>query len=316
MIKEMPKAYEPGEYEDDIYKEWEESGFFCPENLKDTDGVYCNIMPPPNANGELHIGHVSGYAVMDLVGRHQRMLGKKTLLLPGKDHAGIQTQVVYEKKIKQERNQSRYDVGREKFYSEVYDFCIDRSAYMRNQERKIGMSADWSREKFTLDPNIIKQVLETFVKMYHEVDAKGRRMAYRGDRIINWCPRCASALADVEVEHEEKPAKLYYFKYDKDFPITIATTRPETKLGDTAVAVNPEDSRYQDFIGGEFGVDFVGTPLKIKIITDRGVDMDFGAGALGVTPGHSAIDWRMAQENDLPIIKVIDESGRIREGFS
>lgn len=315
MTKEMPKAYEPGLYEDDIYKSWEESGVFQPENLENTRGTYCNVLPPPNANGELHLGHVSGYVVMDLMGRYQRMLGKKTLLLPGKDHAGIQTQVVYEKKIKKERNISRHDLGREKFFDEIYDFCIDRSAYMRKQEKKIGLSADWSREKFTMDPKIVDNVLDTFVKMYNEVDEDGNRMIYRGERIINWCPRCTSALADVEVEHEEQAAKLYYFKYDKDFPITIATTRPETKLGDTAIAVNPKDERYKEYIGKSFSADFCGIKLNIKIIADYNVDMDFGAGALGVTPGHSAIDWQMAKDNDLPIIKVIGEDAKIKDGF-
>ena len=311
----MSKAYEPDKYEDAIYKKWEKSGVFQPENLQSTKGTYCNVLPPPNANGELHIGHVSGYVVMDLMGRYQRMLGKKVLLLSGKDHAGIQTQVVYEKKIKKERNINRHDLGREKFYNEVYGFCIDRAKYMRGQEKKIGLSADWNREKFTLDPKIVKQVLETFVKMYNEVDAQGNRMIYRGERIINWCPRCASALADVEVEHEEQQAKLYYFKYDKNFPITIATTRAETKLGDTAVAVNPKDERYKKYIGKIYQADFCGVNLNIKIIADRNVDMEFGTGALGVTPGHSAVDWQMAQENDLKIVKVINETGKINQAF-
>ena len=311
----MPKAYEPNKYEDAIYKKWEKSGVFQPENLKNAKGAYCNVLPPPNSNGELHLGHVSGYVAMDLMGRYQRMLGKKVLLLPGKDHAGIQTQVVYEKKIKKERNINRHDLGRDKFYNEIYDFCIDRASYMRNQEKKIGLSADWKREKFTLDPKIVKQVLKTFVDMYNEVDAEGNRMVYRGERIINWCPRCSSALADVEVEHEEQQAKLYYFKYDKNFPITIATTRLETKLGDTAVAVNPKDERYKKHIGKVYQVNFCEIDLNIKIIADRNVDMEFGTGALGVTPAHSAVDWKMAQENDLKIVKVINEDGKIKQGF-
>jgi len=315
MPKEMPKAYEPGLYEDNIYKNWEEAGYFNPDNLKNTQGTYCNVLPPPNANGELHLGHVSGYVAMDLAGRYQRMRGKKVLLLPGKDHAGIQTQVVYEKKIKKERNISRHDLGREKFFNEIYGFCIDRADYMRKQEKKIGLSADWSREKFTMDQAIVNNVLDTFVKMYNEVDSEGNRMAYRGERIINWCPRCASALADVEVEHEEQAAKLYYFRYDKDFPITIATTRPETKLGDTAIAVNPKDERYREYVGKTFPADFCGVKLNIKIIADHNVDMDFGAGALGVTPGHSAVDWQMAQANGLDIIKVIGEDAKIKPGF-
>lgn len=314
MLKEIPKAYESGLYEDEIYKKWEESGFFNPDNMVGTVGKYCNVLPPPNANGELHIGHTSGYVVMDLFGRYQRMLGKKVLLLPGKDHAGIQTQVVYEKKLKKEQGLSRYDVGREKFYKDVYDFCIDRSQYMRSQEKKMGLSADWSREKFTLDPKIIKTVLETFIQMYNEVDEKGQRMIYRGERIINWCSRCFTALADVEVEHEEQDAKLYTLKYDADFPIAISTSRPETKLGDTAVAVNPQDPRYQKYIGQTLEANFVGVPLKLKIIADENVDSNFGTGAIGVTPAHSLIDWDMAQKNNLEIIRVIDQRGKINAG--
>ncbi|PIT88307.1 MAG: valine--tRNA ligase [Candidatus Magasanikbacteria bacterium CG10_big_fil_rev_8_21_14_0_10_36_32] len=314
-MKELSKAYEPKKYEDGIYKRWLDSGFFNPENLLNTKGQYVNILPPPNANGEMHIGHASGYVVMDLLGRYHRMKGEKTLLLPGKDHAGIQSQVVYEKKIKKERGITRCDLGREKFYDEIFSFCKDRAQYMREQEKKIGLSADWSREKFTMDPELVKVVLDTFVKMYNEVDKNGNRMIYQGERIINWCPRCFTALSDVEVEHLEQKAKLYTFKYNKDFPFSISTTRPETKLGDTAIAVNPKDERYKKYIGKIFEVDFVGLPLKIKIIVDHEVDSTFGTGALGVTPAHSAVDWEMARKNDLPIIKVIDEHGKIHEGF-
>ena len=240
MKKTLPKTYNPQKYENEIYRHWEESGAFNPDNIK-SQKSYVNILPPPNANGELHIGHASGYAVIDLLGRYHRMLGEKVLLLPGKDHAGIQSQVVYEKKIQKERKVSRHSLGREKFYKEIYDFCMDRSQYMRNQEKKLGLTADWSREKFTLDPQIVKTVLKTFIKMYNEVDKNGKRMAYRGERIINWCPRCATALADIETEHIEQKTTLYTFKYSADFPFSISTTRPETKLGDTAVAVNPKD---------------------------------------------------------------------------
>ncbi|MFA5358256.1 MAG: valine--tRNA ligase [Patescibacteria group bacterium] len=303
----MDKAYEAKQVEDKIYQIWEESGFFNPDNLKGKD-KYCNVLPPPNANGELHIGHASGYVVMDFFGRYQRMLGKKVLLLPGKDHAGIQTQVVYEKKLKKEQGKTRYDLGREEFYKGCYEFCLDRANYMRNQERRIGLSADWSREKFTLDPDLIKTVSETFVEMSEE------GLIYRGPRIISWCPRCFTALSDIEVEYEEQDGKLYTFKYDADFPFTISTTRPETKLGDTAVAVNPKDERYQKYIGQTISVNFLGVPLKLKIIADDGVDMNFGTGALGVTPAHSMVDYEMAQKHDLEIIRVIDQQGKIIVG--
>ena len=327
MSKELPKAYEPQNYEDAIYKRWEESGFFAPEahppradnpdGSSPTSGRYVNILPPPNANGELHVGHASGYTTMDFLGRYHRMKGEKVLLLPGKDHAGIQTQVVYEKKIKKESGLSRHDLGRNQFYQDAYAFCLDRAQYMRNQEKKIGLSADWSREKFTLDPNLLQVVLGTFSKMFNEVDADGNRMVYRGECIINWCPRCATALSDVELEHEEQTAKLYTFKYSADFPLTIATSRPETKLGDTAVAVNPKDKRFQKYIGQEFVVKkFAGGPdLKIKIIADESIDMTFGTGALGVTPAHSMVDFEMAEKNNLEIVKVINENGTINSGF-
>ena len=306
--KELPKIYDPKKVEDKIYKIWEDSGFFNPDNLSDRKETYANILPPPNANGELHIGHASGYVTMDLLGRYNRMLGKKTLLLPGKDHAGIQTQVVYEKKIKKERGISRYDLGRDKFYQEVYDFCIDRSQYMRNQEKKLGLSADWSREKFTLNPDIVNTVLETFVKMYHEVDAEGNRMIYKGKRIINWCPRCASALADVEVEHAETQGKLYWIKYG---PFVLATSRPETKLGDTAVAVHPDDDRYKDMVGKKYMILGVLGEFEVEVIADKEVDMNFGSGAIKVTPAHSFIDNEIALRHNLPSKQIIDESGKM-----
>ncbi|MDO9231260.1 MAG: valine--tRNA ligase [bacterium] len=305
MTQEIPKTYEANKYEDGIYKLWEESGFFNPDRIK-SKKKYCNILPPPNANGELHLGHASGYTVMDIFGRYHRMKGEKVLLYPGKDHAGIQSQVVYERKIKEERGISRYDLGREKFYKEIYDFCIDRSNYMRAQEKKIGISADWSREKFTLDPEVLSGALETFVKM--EKDG----MIYRGERIINWCPRCATALSDVEVLHKKTAGKLYYIKYplkdSKQF-IIVATTRPETMLGDTAVAVNPKDKRFEKLVGK-----IVILPLQnreIPIIADRRMEMEFGTGAVKITPAHDPLDWQIGKDHKLQEIQVINEKAEI-----
>ncbi|MFA6160213.1 MAG: valine--tRNA ligase [Parcubacteria group bacterium] len=311
MTQEIPKTYEANKYEDGIYKLWEESGFFNPDTCQPLAGnkskkKYCNILPPPNANGELHLGHASGYTVMDIFGRYHRMKGEKVLLFPGKDHAGIQSQVVYERKIKEERGISRYDLGREKFCKEIYDFCIDRSNYMRAQEKKIGISADWSREKFTLDPDVLSRALETFVKM--EKDG----MIYRGERIINWCPRCATALSDVEVLHKKTAGKLYYIKYplkdSKQF-ITVATTRPETMLGDTAVAVNPKDKRFEKLVGK-----IVILPLQnreIPIISDRRMEMEFGTGAVKITPAHDPLDWQIGKDHKLQEIQVINEKAQI-----
>jgi valyl-tRNA synthetase len=307
-MKEFPKQFDFKE-EDAIYKRWEASGFFNPDKI-DSKDIYCNILPPPNANGELHVGHASGYAVMDIFGRYNRMKGKKVLLLPGKDHAGILTQVVYEKKIMQEKGIDRKTLGREKFYNEAYWFCLDRANYMRAQEKKLGISADWSREKFTLDKDVSKIVLETFVKMYED------GMIYKGKRIINWCPRCATALSDLEVIHQESDGKLYHIKYpikDSDKFIEVATTRPETMLGDTAVAVNPSDKRYKNLIGKT-----VILPLQnkeIPVISDHKVDKEFGTGAVKITPAHDPLDWKIGQEHKLEITQVIDENAQItREG--
>lgn len=307
-MKELPKIYEPQKIETDIYKRWEESGYFNPDNLENTKGTHCNILPPPNANGELHLGHSSGYTVMDIFGRWARMNGKKTLLLPGKDHAGIQSQVVFEKKLQEEKGISRNDLGREEFYKQIYDFCIDRADYMRSQEKRLGISADWSREKFTMDPDVLKNALETFVKMHSE------GLIYKGKRIINWCPRCESALSDVEVVHKEKTGKLYYIKYpleNSDDYILVATTRPETMLGDSAVAVNPKDERYAKLVGKNIIL-----PLQnkvIPIIADRRIDMNFGTGAVKITPAHDPLDWEIGKDNNLEEIQVINEKAKITQ---
>ena len=307
-MKELPKIYEPQKVENEIYMRWEEGGFFNPDNIA-SDEKYCNILPPPNANGELHIGHASGYTVMDIFGRWARMKGKKTLLLPGKDHAGIQTQVVFEKKLKAELGLSRQEIGREEFYKKTYDFCMDRSGYMRSQEKKIGISADWSREKFTLDPDVLSSALQTFVKMHED------GLIYKGKRIINWCPRCATALSDVEVLHKDTPGKLYFIKYPLENSqtefITVATTRPETMLGDTAVAVSPDDERFAKLVGKNAVL-----PLQnrsIPIIADQRIDLTFGTGAVKITPAHDPLDWQIGKDHKLEEIQIIDEKALITE---
>ncbi len=311
-MKELPKAYEPQKYEDSIYKRWEDSGFFNPDNCENaglidpSKGNFSMVLPPPNVTGTLHIGHASMLAIEDLVTRYKRMQGLKTLWLPGTDHAAIATQtkvekLLIEKGIKDPKN----ELGRDKFLGEVEKFAQESHDIIINQSKKMGSSMDWSREAYTLDAERNLAVRTVFKKMYDD------GLIYRGYRLVNWCPRCKSTLADDEVEHKEQIAKLYTFKYSKDFPISIATTRPETKLGDTAVAVNPEDERYAKYIGQEFLIKNFGggADLKIKIIGEVGVDMTFGTGAVGVTPAHSATDYEMAQRNNLPIIKIIDEDG-------
>ena len=311
-MKELPKAYEPKNYEDQIYQRWEESGFFNPDDCEKaglvdgSKGNFSMVLPPPNVTGTLHIGHASMLAIQDLVTRYKRMQGFKTLWLPGTDHAAIATQTKVEKLlIEKGIKDPKKELGREKFLGEVEKFAQESHDTIINQCKKMGSSMDWGREAYTLDDERNLAVRTVFKKMYDD------SLIYRGYRLVNWCPRCKSTLADDEVEHKEQIAKLYTFKYSKDFPIAIATTRPETKLGDTAVAVNPIDERYAKYIGQEFLIKNFGggADLKIKIIGEAGVDMAFGTGAVGVTPAHSATDYEMAGRNNLSIIKIIDEDG-------
>jgi len=310
MSKELSKTYEPGKYEDKIYKKWEESGYFNPDNLDVNINAksYTIVMPPPNVTGTLHMGHAAMLAIEDILTRFYRMRGYRALWLPGTDHAAIATQTKVEKIIKEEGT-NRHKLGREKFLECVNKFAQESHDTIVNQVKKMGSSCDWSREAYTLDETRNKAVRSVF-KMMHDDG-----LIYRGERIVNWCPRCHSTLADDEVEYKTQKGILYYFKYGKDFPITIATTRPETKLGDTALAVNPKDERYKKYIGKTFEVDFCGIKLKIKIIADRKIDMEFGTGALGVTPAHSQVDWQMAEEQNLEIKKVINEDGNIKDGY-
>lgn len=307
----LNKIYNSQQYEDEIYRRWEESGFFNPDNLQlpPTAPIYTIILPPPNITDKLHLGHASMLAIQDLFIRYKRMRGFRTLWLPGTDHAAIATQTVVEKNLKKAENKTRHDLGREAFLERVWDFLSETQATILKQTKKMGASLDWSRLAFTLDDKRQTAVKEMFIQMHEE------GLIYRGERIVNWCPRCCSTLADDEVEYKKQKTKLYAFRYDKKFPIVIATTRPETKLGDTAVAVNPTDERYKKFIDQVLEADFCGFALRLPVIGDRNVDKEFGTGALGVTPAHSAVDWQMAEKNNLPIIKVINEQGLIREEF-
>ena len=297
MSKELPKIYQPQDYEDYIYKKWEESGFFNPDVCvakkvcKKNADTFAVVLPPPNITDKLHLGHMVMVAITDILVRYHRMKGDKTLWVPGTDHAAIATQNVVEKKLLTERKQTRHDLGREKFLAEVWKFVKATQATIIHQLKKTGASLDWSREAFTLDEARQAAVKQMFIEMYHE------EVIYRGNRIVNWCPRCRSTLADDEVEYKEQDAKLYTFKYSKNFPFAISTTRPETKLGDMAVAVNPDDERYKKYIGKIYEVDFCGWPLKLKIIAAKSVDPNFGTGALGVTPAHSLVDYEMAQKH-------------------
>ncbi|PIT93976.1 hypothetical protein COU00_01425, partial [Candidatus Falkowbacteria bacterium CG10_big_fil_rev_8_21_14_0_10_43_11] len=313
MDKSLPKAYTPEAYEDAIYKKWEQSGFFNPDVCvskkicKKNADTFAVVLPPPNITDKLHLGHMVMVAITDILTRYNRMNGKRALWIPGTDHAAIATQNVVEKKLWKEEHKTRHDLGREKFLAEVWKFVKTTQATIINQLKKTGASLDWSREAFTLDEARQAAVKRMFIDMYNE------GVIYRGSRIVNWCPRCQSTLADDEVEYKEQDAKFYTFKYGKDFPFAIATTRPETKLGDTAVAVNPNDGRYKRYIGKIFEVDFCGVPLKLKVVADKNVDQNFGTGALGVTPAHSMVDYEMAQKNKLEIKKIINEEGKMAD---
>ena len=303
MPKIFAKTWDHRAHENAIYSSWEKSGKFKPEtNPRGKEFVIS--MPPPNVTGKLHIGHALFVSIQDLLTRYHRLRGDAALWVPGTDHAGIATQSVVDKALrKQEINKN--ELGREKFVEEVWKWKDEYGGTINKQIRAVGASCDWDRERFTLDEGLSKAVNTAFKTFYD------RGLIYRGEYIVNWCPKCGTAIADDEVEHEEQKAKLYYFKYDKNFPITIATTRPETKLGDTAVAVNPKDKRYEQFIDKVFEIDLDGTKRKIKVIADRAVDIEFGTGAVGLTPAHSMIDWKMAEDHDLEKIKVIDEHGKM-----
>ena len=303
---ELPKAYNPADYEDKIYQDWEKQGLFNPDNLKPrAKGHFSVVLPPPNVTGTLHLGHAAMLAIEDLMIRYKRMRGFDTVWIPGTDHAAIATQNVVEKKLFKEEKKTRHDLGREKFLARVEEHVENSKNVIHNQLRKMGSSLDWGREAYTLDEVRSRAVKKVFKQMYDD------GLIYRGYRIVNWCPRCHSTLADDEVDYKDEVAKVYTFKYDKNFPFAIATTRPETKLGDTAVAVHPDDERYAEYVGKTFVADFCGVKLNIKVIADAQVEKAFGTGALGVTPAHSLIDYEMAQKNKLPIIKVIDEDGKI-----
>lgn len=309
MQDKFLKPYNPQETEPRIYKMWEESGYFNPDNLPPRHKEkYSIVMPPANVTGVLHMGHALTLTIEDIMIRFNRMKGKKALWLPGTDHAGIATQSKVEKEIKKNEGKSRFDLGRTEFVKRIEEFAKQSHDTIISQTRVMGASCDWSREAFTLDDKRNLAVRTVFKKMYDD------GLIYKGNRIINWDPKGQTTISDDEIVYEERPAKFYTFKYSKDFPISISTTRPETKVGDTAVAVHPEDERYQKYIGKEYDAVFCGVPIHIKIIADKSVEKDFGTGALGVTPAHSMIDWEMGQKNNLPVIQVIDEKARMMIG--
>lgn len=312
--EKLLKPYDPQNEEKAAYKLWEGSGYFNPEKMI-ADGhtapdatPFTIVLPPPNVTGSLHMGHAMMLTVQDILIRYKRMQGFRTLWLPGTDHAAIATQSKVEKEIQKKEGLSRYDLGREEMLKRINVFASDSHDTIINQMKVMGASLDWTREAFTLDEKRTLAVRTAFKSMYED------GLIYRGNRIVNWDPKGQTTISDDEIVYESRKAKLYTFKYSKDFPIAISTTRPETKVGDVAVAVHPSDERYKEYVGKEYGTVFCGVPIHIKIIADEAVDKEFGTGALGVTPAHSIIDWEMADRHDLPRPQVINEYAKMMVG--
>ena len=299
----MPRAYDAAAVEQRIYQTWWDGGYFVPRIDPDRE-PFCVVMPPPNVTGELHLGHALTASLQDALARWHRMCGDPTLWLPGKDHAGIATQWVVERALAAE-GASRHDLGREKFEERVWEWVRLYGNTIDEQHRRLGASCDWSRLRFTLDTGPVHAVRTTFVNLFN----KG--LIYRHERIINWCPRCATALSDLEVNYEEQDGKLYHIRYPMaDNPadgVTVATTRPESMLGDTGVAVHPDDERYRDKVGGMVVLPIVGR--QIPVVGDTAIEMEFGTGALKVTPGHDIVDFEIGERHNLPIITVIGFDG-------
>lgn len=303
--KAIPRTFNPLEIEEKLYNFWEKNGFFTPD-LESPNPPFSIVIPPPNVTGFLHMGHALNLTLQDILVRFKRMQGFNVLWVPGTDHAGIATQNVVERELAKE-GLSRHDLGREKFLERVWQWKDIYHKRITDQLKRIGASCDWTRERFTMDEGLSRAVKEVFVRLFEE------GFIYQGEYIVNWCPRCETALADIEVDFQEQKGKLYYIRYyfkdDTENFLTVATTRPETMLGDVAVAVNPGDERYKVFIGKTVILPIVGRELPV--IGDPYVDPEFGTGVLKVTPAHDFNDFELGKKHDLPIVKVIDQKARM-----
>lgn len=308
-VKNIPTAYNPQKVEGKIYKTWEQSGYFNPDKLpkrKNGKKTFSIAMPPPNATGVLHMGHAMMLAIQDAQVRHHRMKGEKTLWIPGTDHASIATQNVVEKLLLKQ-GIKKEDLGREKFLKEVNRFVAKSKKTIKNQVKKMGSSCDWSRERYTLDEGLSEAVATVFVKMHKD------GLIYKGWRMVNWCPRCVSTLADDEVNYKEVNGNLYYIKYlikEGGF-LTVATTRPETLLGDTALMVNPQDERYKEYVGKISQMPL--TKREISVFADEYVDISFGTGVLKITPGHDPNDFKLGKKHKLDMIDIFNDRGKVDE---
>ena len=305
----LPSQYAPAEVEARRYELWEKAGYFTPEALDNVPGSnpdapsYAIVLPPPNVTGILHIGHALNHTLSDILVRRRRMQGYRTLWLPGMDHAGIATQNVVERELAKE-GLSRHDLGREAFVDRVWQWKAEYGGRILSQMRRLGDSVDWSRERFTMDEGLSRAVQTIFKRLYDD------GLIYRAERIINWCPRCLTALSDIEVDHSDDDGELVSIRYGEgDNSIVVATTRAETMLGDTAVAVHPDDERYQHLIGAEVELPLTGR--RIPVVADAHVDPAFGTGAVKVTPAHDPNDFDIGRRHDLPVLKIMDEHGVI-----
>ncbi|MDR1447300.1 MAG: valine--tRNA ligase [Treponema sp.] len=310
---ELSKAYDPVSFEDRIYNQWKESGAFVPRASASSQGggekaPYVIVIPPPNVTGLLHLGHALNMALQDIVIRYHRMKGEAALWVPGTDHAGIATQNVVEKRL-HSQGKSRHSLGREKFVEETWKVKSEHHALISKQIARMGLSVDWKRERFTFDEGLSRAVREVFVTLYE------RGLLYKGNYLVNWCTGCGTALADDEVEHEEIAGKMYHLRYPVtgggDQWVELATTRPETMLGDTAVAVHPEDPRYARLIGKSVRLPL--TDRDIPVVSDTYVDREFGTGVVKITPAHDPNDWELAQRHNLPLINILSPDGRLND---
>ncbi|MGN8897743.1 valine--tRNA ligase [Flavonifractor sp. HCP28S3_F3] len=310
MSKELPKVYEPQEVEGRIYEMWEKNG--CFEGHRDPDKKpFTIVMPPPNVTGQLHMGHAMDSTLQDILIRFKRMQGYAALWVPGTDHAGIATQIKVEEELRKNEGLTRYDLGREKFLERVWDWKNKYGNRIVEQQKKLGASCDWSRSRFTMDEGLSKAVRHVFVSLYK----KG--LIYKGSRIINWCPNCVTALSDAEVEYQDKPGSFWHIRYpiqgEEGRYVIVATTRPETMLGDTGVAVNPNDDRYKDIVGKKCILPLVGR--EMPIVADEYVDMEFGTGCVKMTPAHDPNDFEVGLRQNLETIRVLDDNGKVVEGY-
>jgi len=297
----MDSKYQPQLIEEKLYQKWEEKGYFK-ANVNKKKKPFSIILPPPNANADLHLGHAM-YVVEDIMIRYHKLLEDEVLWLPGADHAGFETQFVFEKYLK-EKGKSRFDFDRETLFKMIWDFVLKNRGNMEDQLRKIGFALDWEKKKFTMDEDIIKIVYETFKKLHDQ------GLVYREKRLVNYCTFCGTSFSDLEVIYKEKISPLYHMKYG---PFTLATTRPETKFGDTAVAVNPTDNRYKKWIGKEIEVDGLIGKFKLKVVADESVDPKFGTGVVKVTPAHDFTDFEIGKRHHLEMKQVIGFDGKLNE---